>query len=95
MAYAPNHETVLGSFTECNYGNHFQFSENDQLVMASPAHGGPERVFPHRVWVGGAVNDQGWRAALVLKTCVHIITDETDAGWVVERWRIKNLRNRG
>ena len=86
-------DAMVGSFVECELGNSFVYSVNDQLVLAPPAHGGRNTEYPHKVWVSATVNDQGWRAARVGKTVVHIITDEIDAGrWVVEKWKIKQHR---
>lgn len=93
MAYWTHTKNPIGSFVEREVGNTFEYSLNDELVLAPPAHGGRNMTFPHKVWVGGLVNDQGWRAARVGKTVVHIITDEDDYGHaVVEKWYIKNHR---
>lgn len=83
--------SILGCFEEQETGNFFEFSENPEVLIAPPAHGGRGVVFPHLVWVGGVVGSRT-RYARVLKTAVHIITDETEFGWVVEKWYIKNRR---
>jgi hypothetical protein len=84
---------VIGEFTEKDTGNVFEYSRLEEPVLAPPAHGGRNTEFSHKVWVGGRVNDQGWRAARVGKTVVHIITDEDDCGRaVVEKWYIKQHR---
>lgn len=82
-------EPILGYFTESDIGNQFDYSMNDELILAPKAQGGKNVVFPHKVWVGPLGE---YRHALVLKTCVHIITNETDFGWVVEKWNIKKHR---
>ena len=93
MAYAPFNQTtgvgepVIGCFTESDYGHRFDYSMHDDFVLAPPAHGGKNTRFPHKVWVGSLGE---YRAAKVMKTCVHIITGETDFGWIVEKWNIKN-----
>ena len=82
----------IGQFVEKDTGNYFEYSLNDEMVLAPPAHGGRNMVFPHKVWVGGegVCGMQGWRHAKVGKTVVHIITDEDDRGWaVVEKWYLK------
>jgi hypothetical protein len=96
MAFAPTTTffdigdgSIRGCFEEKDYGRFFEYSQNDELVLAPPAHGGKNMEFPHKVWVG----DGSYRHARVGKTVVHIITDETDIGWVVEKWYIKNHRS--
>jgi len=93
MAYWTHTVNPIGSFVEKDCGNIFEYSLNDEIVLAPPAHGGRNIEFPHKVWVGGIVNDQGWRAAKVGKTVVHIIVNEDDRGFaVVEKWNIKKHR---
>jgi hypothetical protein len=90
MAYAPHGVTsVSGSFVERDCGHTFEFSQADEMILAPPAHGGKNMVYPHKVWVGPLGE---YRYAKVGKTCVHIITDETDFGWIVQKWEIKNSR---
>lgn len=86
MAYWTHTQAPIGQFVEKEVGNYFEFSNNDaDSVM--PA-------WPHRVWVGGRTNDQGFRYARVLKTVVYIVTDEDENGApVVEKWDIKNKRD--
>ena len=93
MGYFLHASDVIGDFVEKEFGNTFEYSLNEELVLAPPAHGGRNMVFPHKVWVGGTVNDQGWRAAKVGKTVVHIITDIDEHGFAVtEKWQIKKHR---
>lgn len=96
MAFAPTttHRDVddgyiLGYFEEKENGHSFEYSQNNELVLAPPAHGGKNMEFLHKVWVG----DGSYRYARVGKTVLHIITDETNIGWVVEKWYIKNHRS--
>jgi hypothetical protein len=95
MGYAPFNtqtgvgEPIIGYFTECDHGQFFEYSLNSDLVLAPPAHGGKNMTFPHKVWVGPLAE---YRFAKVMKTCIHIITNETEFGWVVEKWNIKKHR---
>jgi hypothetical protein len=95
MARAPFDQTtgigepVIGCFKEVDHGHDFEYSLNDEIVFSPPAHGGKNTRFPHKVWVGPLGE---YRLANVMKTCVHIITDETELGWVIEKWYIKNHR---
>lgn len=75
---------VVGTFVEKDTGNVFEFSTADQPVFPG---------FDHRVWVGGVVNDQGYRFARVLKTVAYVVVDEDEFGQpVVERWFIHKRR---
>lgn len=90
MARAPIDEPIVGYFTEKDFGKEFDYSLNDELILAPPAHGGKNVVFPHKVFVG-PLNE--WRYARVLGNVVHIITDELPNGnWCVQKWEIKNHR---
>jgi hypothetical protein len=91
MAFAPYPAPakILGSFVEKDYEKIFEYTDNPELVLAPLAHGGKNVQFPHLVYVGPL---QETRQALVKGTCVHIITDETEFGWVVEKWDIKKHR---
>lgn len=96
MAYWAHTVDPIGSFEEVEFGNTFEYSINPQVVFAPPAHGGSRVAYPHRVWVGGLVNDQGWRAARVLGSVVHIIVDEDELGLpVVQKWQIRRHRRYG
>lgn len=91
MSYAP-YETsnVLGSFIEKDYGKTFEYIENPEIVFHVSAHGGKFTRFPHLVFVGP--HGEETRQALVKGTVVHIVTDETEFGFVVEKWQIKKHR---
>jgi len=93
MSHAPTSEidtrSVLGIFTEKEFGKAFEYSKNPDTILSPLAHGGRNVQFPHIVWIGPL---QERRYAFVKGTVVHIITDETDFGWVVEKWEIKKHR---
>lgn len=90
MAYAPLPEchtkNVLGRFVEKDFGKTFEYSKNEHLVLAPPAHGGKNIEFTHKIWVGPLGE---YRFARVGKTVAHVIVDENDFGYVVEKWIIK------
>jgi hypothetical protein len=100
MAYAPItyamdaadelvYEVPLGQFTECLYGHTFEYSVNPETELHPKAHGGKNVTFPHKVWVTTPWKmDCGWRAALVLGTCVHIVTDNNGVA-NIQHWTIK------
>lgn len=92
MAYAPATASVAGSFVEKDYGHTFEYSLNPDIILSPPAHGGKNVRFPHIVWVGDVNSTRSFRYALVKGSVVHIITDETTSGWVVEKWDIKKHR---
>lgn len=92
MAYAPlNIDFVIGSFVEKEYERTFEYINNPEFVLHVPAHGGKNAHFPHLIFVGPPGSSET-RRALVLKTCVHVVTDETEFGFVVEKWEIKKHR---
>lgn len=91
MAYAPiGIDTVSGSFIEKDHGKTFEYTDNPEMVLHVPAHGGKLTRFPHLIFVGPRGEET--RRALVMKTCVHVVIDETDFGFIVEKWDIKNHR---
>ena len=88
MAYQIYTKDPIGIFTEKDTGNYFEFSLNDDMDM-------PEYYkFPHKVWVGGdrIGGDQGYRYAEVKSTVAYIVTDEDENGPVIEKWKIKGLK---
>tara|TARA_A200000159_G_scaffold67366_1_gene62364 strand:- start:1068 stop:1337 length:270 start_codon:yes stop_codon:yes gene_type:complete len=86
MAYYTHTKDPIGVFVEKDVGNFFEYSHNDDPVSVC-------EDFPHKVWVGGIVNDQGWRYANVKKTVAYIVTDEDEFGLpVIEKWDIKKHR---
>lgn len=91
MAYAPLSINIAsGSFIEKEHGKTFEYMENPEFVLHVPAHGGKNRHFPHLIFVGPRGEET--RRALVLDTCVHVVTDETEFGFTVEKWNIKKHR---
>lgn len=92
MGYAPyGVDFIAGSFVEREHGKTFEYMENPEFVLHVPAHGGKNVHFPHLIFVGPSDAVQT-RRALVLNSCVHVVTDETEFGFVVEKWYIKNHR---
>jgi hypothetical protein len=91
MAYAPlDVRPVSGSFVECDYSHTFEYIINPEYVLHTPAHGGKNVHFPHLIFVGPF--GQETRRALVKGSVVHVVTDETDNGYTIEKWNIKNHR---
>lgn len=90
MGYAPHGiQKISGSFVEKDHGCTFEYMENPEFVLHVPAHGGRLTHFPHLVFVGPLGET---RQALVKGSVVHIVTDETDFGFVVEKWFIGKHR---
>jgi hypothetical protein len=84
MSFAPFKTTdkILGAFTEKEFDNMFEFSEDTK-------HEPIWHDFPVKVWVAA---DQ-FRWAKVLKTVAHVVIDEDAEGKpVTEKWSIKNYR---
>jgi hypothetical protein len=80
--------SIIGSFTEKENGNFFEFSEakrEDFGWSEVPSD------FIHRVWVTTPWKmDRGYRMAKVLKTVVYVLVDEDESGeLVIEKWNIK------
>tara|TARA_Y100000310_G_C20649686_1_gene798671 strand:+ start:1580 stop:1906 length:327 start_codon:yes stop_codon:yes gene_type:complete len=85
--------SIVGRFDLVETGNLFEYSTNPDPVMAPLAHGGKSYYveFPHMVWVTTpSPLDSGFRMAKVSKTVVHMIVDEDENGWVVDKWKIRN-----
>lgn len=86
MAYYTYTQKPIGVFTEVEVGNYFEYSLNDDTGSFCEG-------FEHKVWVGGRVNDQGYRYANVKKTVVTICIDEDEYGLpVTQKWKIRNHR---
>jgi hypothetical protein len=90
MSYAPIDIVATGSFTERDHGKTFEYIDNDEVVLHTPAHGGKLTRFPHLIFVGP--HGEETRQALVKGSVVHVVTVETDFGFVIEKWHIKNHR---
>ena len=85
MAYWTHTQDPIGAFVEKSAGNTFEYSTNDERAHWCD--------FPHKVWVGGLVNDQGYRYATVKKTVAYVAVDEDERGQpVVEKWLIRAHR---
>ena len=83
MAYWTHTKAPVGRFVEREVGNYFEYSLNDDDFDFC-------KDFAHKVWVGGLVNDQGYRYANVKKTVAYICVDEDEYGQpVIEKWNIK------
>ena len=94
MAYAPDSVgftygdgSIVGSFTEKDCDNLFEFSTNHEEMT-------DEWDFPHLIWVShNAVGQWNYRYGKVLKTVAYIAIDEDEYGNpVVEKWDIKKYR---
>jgi hypothetical protein len=84
MAFWTHTVAPVGRFVEKEVGNYFEYSINDDDFDFC-------KDFAHKVWVGGLVNDQGYRYANVKKTVAYVCVDEDDYGQpVVEKWQLKN-----
>jgi hypothetical protein len=94
MAYAPLTAIldgkVLGCFVEKDFGKTFEYIENQEMVLHPLAHSGKNVRFPHLIFVGP--NGTETRDAIVKGTVAHVVTDETDDGYIIEKWDIKNHR---
>lgn len=92
MAFAPYHNSnrtatqgeLLGSFNHADTDCLFEYA--DRVPGDNPAIG---EESPHVIYVG-PLQERRW--GLVLKTRVYIIVDETDDGFVTEKWLIKKHR---
>ena len=84
MAYYTHTKDPIGVFVEKDTGNYFEFSINEDDFMSE---------WPHKIWVGGLTNDQGYRYGMVHKTRAYIVVDEDEYGNpVVEKWYLKSCR---
>lgn len=91
MAYAPLDVYIaIGSFIEKSYGKTFEYTENQEFVLHTPAHGGKLVHFPHLIYVGPRGEET--RRALVKDSVAHVVVDENQFGFVVEKWEIKKHR---
>jgi hypothetical protein len=70
--------SILGSFTEKEYGKHFEFSTNNDDYKCTE--------YPHKVWVTTPWKmDSGYRYAKVLKTRVYVLASYGGKEYV-EKW---------
>ena len=89
MGIAASYVKTVGHFTEMSNGRLFDYAMADEMILSPLAHGGKNVLFPHVIYVG--FNNET-RYAIVKDTVVHVIVDETDDGWVVEKWNITKHR---
>jgi|TARA_B110000977_G_scaffold125544_1_gene160748 hypothetical protein len=83
MAYWTHTKAPIGNFVEKEYGNNFEYSLNDDPIALC-------EDYPHKIWVGGLVNDQGYRYGIVKKTVAYVCVDEDEFGLpVLEKWDLK------
>ena len=86
MGYYTYTKAPIGNFIEKDHGNNFEYSLNDDPFSWC-------EDFPHKIWVGGLVNDQGYRYGIVKKTVAYVAVDEDEFGLpVVEKWDLKKNR---
>ena len=103
MSYYTHTVNPIGNFIEKEYGHNFEYSLNDDAAntLESNLDGGFKvgelvtfaalKKYPHKVWIGNTINDQGYRYAKVMKTVAYVVVDEDEYGQdVVEKWSIKN-----
>lgn len=81
---------VDGCFTEVQFGLEFEYISNPEVVLHPPAHGGKNVRFPHLIFVGP--NGEETRRALIKGSVVHVVTDENEFGFVIEKWNIRKHR---
>ncbi len=81
MANGQIRDTIIGYFTEKNYGNDFEFKSVDCEWLK-------EQGCTHEIAVGG-VHGSPYRGAKLLKTVVYVLVDEDENGNVWEKWDIK------
>ena len=103
MSYYTHTVNPIGNFIEKDHGNNFEYSLNDDAAntLDTSLAGGIRigqlatvtalKKYPHKVWIGNTINDQGYRYAKVMKTVAYVVVDEDEYGQdVVEKWSIKN-----
>ena len=82
MANGKMGEKIIGSFTEKDHGNHFEFKEVECPMWK-------QQGCTHEVAVGGA-HGCHYRGAIVKKTVAYIAIDEGTHGEAIwEKWQIK------
>ena len=75
----------IGCFTEKEYGQYFEYSDNTILNGGTEYDEGWCHPWNYRHNMEG-----GWRHAIVKKTVAHVVVDEDDYGQpVVEIWMLK------
>jgi hypothetical protein len=94
MGFAPRQREVIGEFVEKSEGHWFQYTEMDEVVLHPDLKTGRNVVYPHKLWVTHVQPpyEQGWRRALVKGTVAYVVVDETDEGFIIEKWNLKGHR---
>lgn len=91
MAFASldpaQNNTLLGEFKEKSMGHWFQYAASPHEIYAPTTKVLAPVRFPHIISVGPEGNDT--RYACVMGTVAYVIIDETENGWIVEKWDIK------
>jgi hypothetical protein len=90
MANAPIGENVIGYFIEKTCGRLFDYALNSDMTLFPLAHGGKNVLYPHKIFVGPDGKD--YRYAFVKGNVAHVVVDETELGWKVEKWDIVRHR---
>lgn len=79
---------AMGSFTEKEFGKHFEFRLSDGTAPLQGTYG-LDHGFQHEI----AIHDGSIRFANVKKTVAYVVIDEDDQGNpVVAKWQIKDHR---
>lgn len=78
---------MIGCFTEKEFGKRFTYKMNNELHLHPDLKTGRNTQYPHLVVVGP--NADQVRRALVKKTVAYVVVDETENGFVIEKWQIK------
>lgn len=89
MGLAPHSVKTIGYFTEMSHGKIFDYAMADEMILSPLAHGGKNVLFPHMIFVGF---NHETRYAYVKGSVAHVIVNENDDGWVVEKWDITKHR---
>jgi hypothetical protein len=77
---------AMGSFTEKEFGKHFEFRLSDGTALLQGTYG-LDHGFQHEI----AMCDGSVRFANVKKTVAYVVVDEDDfSNPVVEKWQIKD-----
>ena len=90
MGYYTYTKEAIGNFVEKEHGNNFEYSLNEEQDAYTLS---IVENYPHKVWVGDVVNNNGYRYAIVKKTVAYVCVDEDEFGLpVMEKWNIKRHR---
>lgn len=81
---------AVGCFTEKQFGKRFTYKMNNEFHLHPDLKTGRNTEYPHLIDVGP--NADQVRMALVKKTVAYVVVDETENGFVIEKWQIKNKR---